>query len=80
MTALNSEGCPLPLTSLLTISLFFFLLSRLRDEIEAAKGESLRSFGSDKLLIEKYFTSIRHVEVSSSREGYMWKWGNRAGF
>ncbi|KAI8376174.1 carbamoyl-phosphate synthase L chain, ATP binding domain-containing protein [Radiomyces spectabilis] len=37
--------------------------SKLRDEIEAAKGESLRAFGSDKLLIEKYFESIRHVEI-----------------
>ncbi|KAI9323783.1 carbamoyl-phosphate synthase L chain, ATP binding domain-containing protein [Dichotomocladium elegans] len=37
--------------------------SKLSQEIEAAKGESLRSFGSDKLLIEKYFESIRHVEV-----------------
>ncbi|ORZ14110.1 carbamoyl-phosphate synthase L chain, ATP binding domain-domain-containing protein [Absidia repens] len=42
-------------------------------KIEAAKGESLRSFGSDKLLIEKYFTSIRHVEVNSD----LWdKYGN----
>lgn len=37
---------------------------RLKQEIEAAQGESLRAFGSDKLLIEKYFESIRHVEVS----------------
>jgi acetyl/propionyl-CoA carboxylase alpha subunit len=35
----------------------------LKSEIEAAKGESLRAFGSDQLLIEKYFTSVRHVEV-----------------
>lgn len=38
-------------------------LHRLKEEIEAAQGESLRAFGSDKLLIEKYFESIRHVEV-----------------
>ncbi|KAI9252138.1 carbamoyl-phosphate synthase L chain, ATP binding domain-containing protein [Sporodiniella umbellata] len=37
--------------------------SQLKEEIEAAKGESLRAFGSDKLLIEKYFTSVRHVEI-----------------
>lgn len=37
--------------------------SQLKQEIEAAKGEALRSFGSNKLLIEKYFTSIRHVEI-----------------
>lgn len=28
-----------------------------------AKGEALRSFGSDKLLIEKYFEHVKHVEV-----------------
>ncbi|KAI8331185.1 carbamoyl-phosphate synthase L chain, ATP binding domain-containing protein [Chlamydoabsidia padenii] len=44
--------------------------SKLRDEIEAAKGESLRSFGSDKLLIEKYFTSIRHVEIQIFGDKY----------
>lgn len=37
--------------------------ARLREEIEAVKGEALRAFGSDKLLIEKYFESVRHVEV-----------------
>jgi 3-methylcrotonyl-CoA carboxylase alpha subunit len=35
----------------------------LKEEIEAAQGEALRAFGSDQLLIEKYFESIRHVEV-----------------
>ncbi|CAO3591680.1 unnamed protein product [Absidia cylindrospora] len=44
--------------------------SKLREEIEAAKGESLRSFGSDKLLIEKYFTSIRHVEIQIFGDKY----------
>lgn len=39
------------------------LYKRLREEIEAAKGEALRAFGSDTLLIEKYFTSVHHVEV-----------------
>ena len=28
-----------------------------------AKGEALRSFGSDRLLIEKYFEHVKHVEV-----------------
>lgn len=37
----------------------------MKEEIEAAQGESLRAFGSDQLLIEKYFESIRHVEVNS---------------
>ncbi|KAI8100180.1 carbamoyl-phosphate synthase L chain, ATP binding domain-containing protein [Halteromyces radiatus] len=44
--------------------------SKLREEIEAAKGESLRSFGSDKLLIEKYFESIRHVEIQIFGDKY----------
>ncbi|CAO3619269.1 unnamed protein product [Cunninghamella blakesleeana] len=44
--------------------------SNLRSEIEAAKGESLRSFGSDKLLIEKYFESIRHVEIQIFGDKY----------
>ncbi|RUS15057.1 carbamoyl-phosphate synthase L chain, ATP binding domain-containing protein, partial [Endogone sp. FLAS-F59071] len=37
--------------------------AKLLEEIETAKGESLRSFGSDRLLIERYFESCRHVEV-----------------
>jgi 3-methylcrotonyl-CoA carboxylase alpha subunit len=36
---------------------------RLSEEIERAKSEALKSFGSDQLLIEKYFEAIRHVEV-----------------
>lgn len=35
----------------------------LEEEIEMAKGEALRSFGDDKLLIEKYFEEVKHVEV-----------------
>lgn len=42
----------------------FLFTCRLKEEIEAAQGEALRAFGSDQLLIEKYFESIRHVEVS----------------
>ncbi|KAL0073592.1 carbamoyl-phosphate synthase L chain, ATP binding domain-containing protein [Phycomyces blakesleeanus] len=44
--------------------------TKLREEIEAAKGESLRSFGSDKLLIEKYFESVRHVEIQIFGDQY----------
>jgi acetyl/propionyl-CoA carboxylase alpha subunit len=32
-------------------------------ELRAARSESLSSFGSDHILIEKYFTEIRHIEV-----------------
>ncbi|KAI8987425.1 carbamoyl-phosphate synthase L chain, ATP binding domain-containing protein [Mycotypha africana] len=42
----------------------------LEKEIEAAKGEALRSFGSDKLIIEKYFESIRHVEIQIFGDEY----------
>ncbi|CAI2168595.1 6395_t:CDS:10 [Funneliformis geosporum] len=45
-------------------------ISRLRDEIELAKSESLRAFGSDQLLIEKYFDSIRHVEIQLMGDNY----------
>ncbi|CAG8572114.1 13947_t:CDS:2, partial [Acaulospora colombiana] len=44
--------------------------SKLLEEIELAKSESLRSFGSDRLLIEKYFDSIRHVEVQILGDQY----------
>ncbi|KAI8985985.1 carbamoyl-phosphate synthase L chain, ATP binding domain-containing protein [Pilobolus umbonatus] len=44
--------------------------SKLKEEIEAAQGESLRAFGSDKLLIEKYFESIRHVEIQIFGDKY----------
>jgi 3-methylcrotonyl-CoA carboxylase alpha subunit len=33
------------------------------DAVQAARGESLSSFGSDHILLEKYFTEIHHVEV-----------------
>ncbi|CAG8520978.1 12468_t:CDS:10 [Racocetra fulgida] len=36
--------------------------SKLQEAIELVKSESLQSFGSNRLLIEKYFESIRHVE------------------
>ncbi|CEP08412.1 hypothetical protein [Parasitella parasitica] len=44
--------------------------SKLKEEIEAAQGESLRAFGSDQLLIEKYFESIRHVEIQIFGDKY----------
>ncbi len=37
--------------------------SELASAIAAAKREALASFGNDQLLIEKYFTQPRHVEV-----------------
>jgi acetyl-CoA carboxylase biotin carboxylase subunit len=33
------------------------------DALRAARNESISSFGSDHILVEKYFTQIRHVEV-----------------
>lgn len=33
------------------------------DALQAARQESLSAFGSDHLLLEKYFTQVRHVEV-----------------
>ncbi|RHZ70458.1 hypothetical protein Glove_271g61 [Diversispora epigaea] len=44
--------------------------SKLLEEIEHAKSESLRSFGSDQLLIEKYFDSIRHIEIQIIGDQY----------
>ena len=38
-------------------------VGRMPEEITLAKSEALHAFGSDILLIEKYFESIRHVEV-----------------
>jgi acetyl-CoA carboxylase biotin carboxylase subunit len=41
--------------------------------LHAARNESLSSFGSDHILIEKYFTEIRHVEVQilGDRHGHI---------
>eukprot|EP00158_Paraphelidium_tribonemae_P006423 Partr_v1_DN27811_c1_g1_i2_m23136 putative carboxylase len=44
--------------------------SCLREEIEMAKGESLRAFGSDVLLIEKYFEHVKHVEIQIMGDKY----------
>lgn len=36
---------------------------RLASEIESARGEAMRSFGSDRVLLERYFDTVKHVEV-----------------
>ncbi|MBS0289988.1 MAG: ATP-grasp domain-containing protein [Proteobacteria bacterium] len=40
----------------------------LQDAIEAAKRESLNSFGDDALFIEKYLINARHIEVQIFRD------------
>ncbi|KAJ3414011.1 hypothetical protein HDV05_007218 [Chytridiales sp. JEL 0842] len=35
----------------------------LEEEIKAAQGEALRSFGDSRLLIERYVESARHIEI-----------------
>lgn len=42
----------------------------MREELEHAKLESLKLFGSDELLIEKYFVSVRHVEIQIIGDKY----------
>ncbi|CAJ0888134.1 17313_t:CDS:10, partial [Entrophospora sp. SA101] len=44
--------------------------SKLREEIALAKAESLRLFGSENLLIEKYFDSVSHVEIQLIGDKY----------
>jgi 3-methylcrotonyl-CoA carboxylase alpha subunit len=34
-----------------------------RDALHQARNESMSSFGSDHILVEKYFTEVRHIEV-----------------
>ena len=43
------------------------------DALRAARNESLSSFGSDHVLVEKYFTEIRHVEIQvlGDRHGHI---------
>ncbi|CAG8551553.1 4584_t:CDS:10, partial [Paraglomus brasilianum] len=43
---------------------------KMREEIALAKSEALHAFGSDILLIEKYFESIRHVEIQLMGDKY----------
>ncbi|MBK9052059.1 MAG: ATP-grasp domain-containing protein [Chloroflexi bacterium] len=33
------------------------------DAVQAARRESISAFGSDHLILEKYFTQVRHIEV-----------------
>lgn len=42
----------------------------LADAIQAARSESRSAFGSDHLLLEKYFTEIHHVEVQVLGDRY----------
>ncbi|MBS0286766.1 MAG: acetyl-CoA carboxylase biotin carboxylase subunit [Proteobacteria bacterium] len=44
--------------------------SELKDAIETAKRESLKSFGDDTLFIEKYLTKARHIEVQIFRDTF----------
>ncbi|TPX56509.1 hypothetical protein SpCBS45565_g08388 [Spizellomyces sp. 'palustris'] len=43
---------------------------KLVEEIEAARGEALRSFKDDKLLVERYIEEGRHVEVQIFGDRY----------
>ena len=38
-------------------------LRRLQEEIKVAKSESVRYFGSEKLILELYIPHGRHIEV-----------------
>jgi 3-methylcrotonyl-CoA carboxylase alpha subunit len=38
--------------------------------IQAAKREALNSFGDDTLIIEKYLTNVRHIEVQVMRDSH----------
>ncbi|KNE56948.1 hypothetical protein AMAG_02715 [Allomyces macrogynus ATCC 38327] len=53
--------------------------STLLKDIEMAKGEGLRSFGSDELLMERYFEHIKHIEVQimGDRHGNVISLGTR---
>lgn len=33
------------------------------EKLESAKSESIKSFGDDRVLVEKYITKPRHIEV-----------------
>eukprot|EP01080_Neovahlkampfia_damariscottae_P002244 gene2244-2418_t len=45
-------------------------LKELNSAIDSAKTEALNSFGDDKLLVEKYFTNVRHIEVQIFGDAY----------
>jgi acetyl/propionyl-CoA carboxylase alpha subunit len=40
------------------------MIISLLEEIKLAKREAKRSFGSDALLVERYFDCGRHIEVN----------------
>ncbi len=40
------------------------------DALKAARNESLSSFGSDHILLEKYFDDIRHIEIQVLGDEY----------
>lgn len=40
------------------------------DAVQAARQEALSAFGSDHILIEKYFTEIHHVEIQILADGH----------
>lgn len=37
--------------------------SDFQEALESAKSESRKSFGDDRVLVEKYITKPRHIEV-----------------
>ncbi|KAJ3375254.1 hypothetical protein GGF31_004372 [Allomyces arbusculus] len=53
--------------------------STLLKDIEMAKGEGLRSFGSGELIMERYFEHIKHIEVQimGDRHGNVVSLGTR---
>ena len=44
--------------------------SEMSESLDSAKRESLSSFGNDKLIIEKYINSARHIEVQIIGDNY----------
>eukprot|EP01097_Dermamoeba_algensis_P007848 TRINITY_DN5057_c0_g1_i1.p1 TRINITY_DN5057_c0_g1~~TRINITY_DN5057_c0_g1_i1.p1 ORF type:complete len:678 (-),score=147.02 TRINITY_DN5057_c0_g1_i1:22-2055(-) len=42
----------------------------LKDSIDSAKTEAKNSFGSDEVILEKYFDSVRHVEIQILGDRY----------
>ncbi|KAI3641295.1 hypothetical protein MIR68_000657 [Amoeboaphelidium protococcarum] len=46
------------------------LSKRVQDEIQSARGEAMRSFGDDKVLLERYFDNVKHIEVQIIGDEY----------
>lgn len=44
--------------------------AELKNNIEAAKREAMAAFGNDTLLIEKYFDSVKHIEIQIMGDKY----------